>query len=255
MKNVWIVVIIFLIIIVVGCILYPPFGVFMILLLIAGLIIGLKDKRANDIKEVQADIKLLGEHAIHITKRCERNRKVLSISRFYHTNYEYHPASATYTGATVGGVTTGGWTFNEANYTATSGAMTNKYQLWYKIVEGKKTPIFVVKLEPADAKAAANDPKVGKYLDGECIYLSPKETSKKDNMSSTEKAGEMGYASGLLTKEELLPILDFLCTGAQSEVEKPKEKSFVCQACGKTFTGWYQECPSCHAVGKMKKRL
>ena len=50
MKNVWIVVIIFLIIIVVGCILYPPFGVFMILLLIAGLIIGLKDKRANDIK-------------------------------------------------------------------------------------------------------------------------------------------------------------------------------------------------------------
>ena len=29
---------------------------------------------------------------------------------------------------------------------------------------------------------------------------------------------------------------------------------FVCEACGKAFSGWYRECPGCRAVGKMKKR-
>lgn len=34
---------------------------------------------------------------------------------------------------------------------------------------------------------------------------------------------------------------------------KTEDKPFVCEACGSTFTGWYQEYPNCHAVGKMKK--
>lgn len=36
-------------------------------------------------------------------------------------------------------------------------------------------------------------------------------------------------------------------------VEKDPSKPFYCEACGNTFTGWYQECPSCHTAGKMKK--
>ena len=32
-----------------------------------------------------------------------------------------------------------------------------------------------------------------------------------------------------------------------------EEKHFICEACGNTFTGWYQECPNCHTIGKMKK--
>lgn len=31
-------------------------------------------------------------------------------------------------------------------------------------------------------------------------------------------------------------------------------KPFVCEACGKAFTGWYTECPSCHVSGRMKRR-
>lgn len=30
------------------------------------------------------------------------------------------------------------------------------------------------------------------------------------------------------------------------------EYKFICTSCGNKFTGWYQKCPSCNAVGKMK---
>ena len=31
-------------------------------------------------------------------------------------------------------------------------------------------------------------------------------------------------------------------------------KPFICEACGKTFTGWYTVCPSCNVPGRMKRR-
>ena len=31
------------------------------------------------------------------------------------------------------------------------------------------------------------------------------------------------------------------------------EDKFICENCGKTSPGWYQTCPNCGAVGKMKK--
>lgn len=37
--------------------------------------------------------------------------------------------------------------------------------------------------------------------------------------------------------------------------EEDASKPFYCEACGNTFTGWYQECPACHTAGKMRKRM
>lgn len=41
----------------------------------------------------------------------------------------------------------------------------------------------------------------------------------------------------------------------QSEQESLRDtsKKFVCTECGAYSTGWYQKCPNCGAVGKMKK--
>ena len=38
------------------------------------------------------------------------------------------------------------------------------------------------------------------------------------------------------------------------ETVSPAEK-FICENCGKTSSGWYQTCPNCGAVGKMKKNM
>lgn len=33
-----------------------------------------------------------------------------------------------------------------------------------------------------------------------------------------------------------------------------RRNAFICESCGEIFTGWYQECPRCHTLGKMKKQ-
>lgn len=42
------------------------------------------------------------------------------------------------------------------------------------------------------------------------------------------------------------------CKGNKEDNIKTLKK-FVCTECGAYSTGWYQKCPSCGAVGKMKK--
>ena len=32
------------------------------------------------------------------------------------------------------------------------------------------------------------------------------------------------------------------------------DKRFVCKNCGTRLTGWYKECPNCHAVGTIERR-
>ena len=40
---------------------------------------------------------------------------------------------------------------------------------------------------------------------------------------------------------------------SEQESLQDASKKFVCTECGAYSTGWYQKCPSCGAVGKMKK--
>ena len=80
---------------------------------------------------------------------------------------------------------------------------------------------------------------------------------------------EIGYIVFLLV---VLGLFIYACKKAVREAEAKKaeekengdatvadkktiqaEDKFICENCGKTSPGWYQTCPNCGAVGKMKK--
>ena len=67
-----------------------------------------------------------------IYNRTYSNSDKLSMERHREIYNKYNPATVTYTGATVGGITTGGLNYNPAYYSTGLGNYTDKYELWYK---------------------------------------------------------------------------------------------------------------------------
>ena len=63
-------------------------------------------------------------------KRDSTNRKVLSVTEVWNHTFNYEPEKIVYTGATVGGVHTGGF-HKEGGYHTVSGTSTGMYQIWY----------------------------------------------------------------------------------------------------------------------------
>ncbi len=179
----------------------------------------------SKVPKARNNIILVSPHTISVKKREKRNATLLSISRYFHTAYDYHPASVTYTGATVGGITTGGVTYNKAHYTAKAGAITDKYILFFKKgkkVSDQKEVIYKIILTPDDVEIAKKDPNLSIYLQEDTLHLVPDPNRRKTNPSASilwteeerskiEKAGDTGGAETLLTKGEIQPIYNFIC--------------------------------------------
>ena len=69
---------------------------------------------------------------LHLNSRCAASEKLIEIKEYKHTNFKYNPAELVYTGATVGGISMGGFHVNEAHYSASSSEKTGRYELHYK---------------------------------------------------------------------------------------------------------------------------
>ena len=219
------------------------------------------------------------DSGIKVLERKSANRRVLSLCRHRESYHKYNPASATFSAATVGGVTTGGWSVKEAHYTTEMGAATDKYLLCYTPNVYYKNqcsfPSRVV-LTQNDAQAA-RDQGFGKFLEGETLVLrNPgKWKNAKNAADAYASTGDFygasnllvkDYTASLLTESEMREILDFLCGGNKvkyteyqketplktaKEQESGPKKNFVCEACGCRLAEWSNECPKCHAVGKL----
>lgn len=63
--------------------------------------------------------------------RCAENEKYIVIKEYEHPHFQYNPAELVYTGATVGGVSMGGFHVNEAYESVGLLEKTGKYELHY----------------------------------------------------------------------------------------------------------------------------
>lgn len=226
------------------------------------------ERAAANEKEV---LRYDGNDTVTILERGSHIRTYLSVEQYIQSAYKFNPATATYTGVTVGGVTTGGWTVDEAHYSLEHGRLTEKYNLYYKgrrQIGGKWEPdwhmINNVILSEQDAKAA-EEYGLGRWLSGNKLSISNPVSSRDQVLTekiyeqygeshdfySTSNLLSIQAEKAMLSHDEIMKIYSFLCGDTVAAVDPDR---FICQACGKTFSRWYQECPSCHAKGKMGKR-
>ena len=194
----------------------------------------LKDKANQDAIDKAKNLFSAWSDSISIKKRCYTLSEYLTIERYRQTAYKYNAPTATYTGVTVGNVTTGGWTVDEAHYTLEGGQYTEKFNLCY--IERKKDPnnkwkkvnhaITTVYLPEEDVEAAKKA-GLGKWLDGSKLVLKNPVSSADEMMTKqifeqygqhhdvykTSNLWAMQAAKYMLTYEEVKKVYDFLCEG------------------------------------------
>lgn len=120
-----------------------------------------------------------------LNKRDSTNRKVLSVTELWNHTLNYEPEKYVYTGATVGGVHTGG-VHKEGGYNYVTGTKTGKYHIWYSDgvrYETNDNSGFVHSIKLADmnlVKKAKESKCVSKYLQENMLVLEYKTLSKQE---------------------------------------------------------------------------
>lgn len=71
-----------------------------------------------------------GKGSPTLKKRCPTSAKEFSIRPLYNHDFDYHPATATFTSVTVGGVTTGGIDVTKEHYSSKTTGRSGKYALF-----------------------------------------------------------------------------------------------------------------------------
>ncbi len=153
--------------------------VMIVVILIYGSIQGGKKSTAVNMVFDQAN------HELTLKKQDSSNRKVLKVSEMWNHTINYEPEKYVYTGATVGGVHTGG-VHKEGGYNYLSGTSTGKYEIWYDNsmpYETNFTSGGVQRIKLADYKLVANaknNKYVSRYLQGNTLVLGYKTLSKQE---------------------------------------------------------------------------
>ncbi len=86
-------------------------------------------------KQTKSDSSIISydkeSQTLHLYQRCEKAKKYVILKEYIHYNYNYHPEKTIYTGATVGGISMGGFHTEEAHYTVGSGSKTGVFDFYY----------------------------------------------------------------------------------------------------------------------------
>jgi len=117
--------------------------------------------------------------------RDSTNRKVLKVEQIWNHTFNYEPEKMVYTGATVGGVHTGGF-HKEGGYHTVSGTQTGKYQIYYDNgdrYDTNRTLGGVDSVKLANPQLIANakaDGFISKFLQNDTLVLKYGTLSKSD---------------------------------------------------------------------------
>lgn len=158
-----------------------------------------------------------------VKARKPENANVIKVEEMFDCNLNYHPSKIVYTGATVGGVHTGG--FHDAgNYYTLDGTSTNKYHLIYKglgVTSEDYCPIKQIKLDRSLVEAAKENPVISRYLNADgTLTLSNNVASKySEHVGTAVKHGNVDlvmqlakadYFNQQLSKEQCKAIKNWI---------------------------------------------
>ena len=140
-------------------------------------LVGVEIHYGKKYSKITEHIMYIGEDSVKLYKRSEVSAKQIYIQPVHKTYTKYNPSQLVYTGATVGGIHTGGFHTTQAYLSERSEGASGKYMAFIKDREDKEQ--LVVKIVLADdslLKEAKSDPVISKFLKEDYIYLK-KETA------------------------------------------------------------------------------
>lgn len=167
-------------------------------------------KKSSDYLKFCEDHSRLTPGYAVLVKRDPYIRKIISVTAEREVGATYTPDKIIYTGATVGGVTTGGISTIPGGYTIHSGKKTGNYYMWHNYAklyasgwEGSR--ICSIVLSPNDYQIAKKDPILSKYV----ISKQTLEDGKRLDIESLKNSKALVVYSA--SKEDCNYILSWLC--------------------------------------------
>ena len=127
---------------------------------------------------------------LFVTKRDPEIANIFTIQPYRKTQYGYSPEKLIYTGATVGGVTTGGW-HKSGGFYARDRGNTGKVRLYYYYESDNKfvtSELERIELSPELARQAQSS-NIAQYLSGNTIVI----RHPVKNMDAAVGAMQLGY--------------------------------------------------------------
>lgn len=185
-------------------------------------------------KEIDSDYCSFYNGCLSLKKQHPRIAEYITLSAYNPSLYSTTPKRLVYTGATVGGITTGGFHTvggDTVNMSVSTDRIEMKFYdifLWRDEIEWKQSVIERIDLMP-DLYEKAKKSKVGKYLDGDRHSIIVKEKNKVSYAAALlHRAGNAEASVNQFTMdnidtypdaEKCAAIMEFIC-GVQNGKSK-----------------------------------
>lgn len=152
-----------------------------------------------------------------LMERRGSNEMALKVRQMTDYNLKYHEAQYVYTGATVGGITTGG-IHKTGDYHTIDSTSTGKYEICYKSGD-QLYPIKSIKLPYEMVEKAKKDKLIQSFLKDNTLVLEKKTNNNGELMESALNANnttlamqiaKKDYFDKQLTKEECTRIVNWI---------------------------------------------
>lgn len=195
--------------------------------LFLGVILAYGKYKANEYKRIKEATKDNMKYDLHsktltLMERRNSNGMALKIMQMTDQNLKYHEAQYVYTGATVGGITTGG-IHKTGDYHTIESTSTGKYEICYKDRDiyhnDQLYPIKSIKLTNEMVEKAKKDELLHGFLKDDTLVLEKETNNNGDLMKSALNANnttlamqiaKKDYFDKQLTKEECTQIVNWI---------------------------------------------
>ena len=177
--------------------------------------------------QIEQHIKVVKDEkcSVSLLQRSSISASILKIDQIMKTHTQYHGPELVYTGATVGGIHTGGFHVNKAHLTEKSLGGSGKYYLYIHIDDYAQLAVVQIYLTEAMIEQARNDERVSKFLQGNklCLWHSGNDTqfTNTEKMMLNNAVNTNDYAAQLnfsqraslakqLTYDECIDVINWI---------------------------------------------
>ena len=206
----------------------PNMGTYAVICTIFGIValIGVEIYYTKKKYKSREHIMYIGKDSVKLYCRSEVSAKEIHIQPVHKVFTKYNPSQLVYTGATVGGIHTGGFHTTEAYWSEKSEGASGKYMAFIKDVDGKEYAVVKIVLASDDLlNEAKAHPLVGKFVKEDYIYLKKENENTKFtkeeydilrqavnsyDYGTQQNISQRAFLESLLTKAEYEVILNWI---------------------------------------------